>query len=71
METDKRVMTMKENLTLEIVEERLKKMDERVPWHYGKEYGGLPNEIADIIFPRYGFVIKGMSAAIRKKLIGS
>lgn len=71
-------MTMKENLTLEIVEERLKKiakahgldlMDERVPWHYGKEYGGLPNEIADIIFPRYGFVIKGMSDAIRKKLM--
>lgn len=78
METDKRVMTMKENLTLEIVEERLKKiakahgldlMDERVPWHYGKEYGGLPNEIADIFFPRYGFVIKGMSDAIRKKLM--
>lgn len=73
-------MTMKENLTLEIVEERLKEiakahsldlMDERVPWHYGKEYRGLPNEIADIIFPRYGFVIKGMSAAIRKKLMGS
>lgn len=71
---------MKENLTLEIVEERLKEiakahgldlMDERVSWHYGKEYGGLPNEIADIIFPRYGFVIKGMSAAIRKKLMGS
>ena len=67
METDKRVMTMKENLTLEIVEERLEKiakahgldlMDERVPWHYGKEYGELPNEIADIIFPRYGFVIR-------------
>ena len=45
---------MEENLTLEIVEERLKKiakehgldlMDERVPWHYGKEYGGLPNAI--------------------------
>ena len=58
METDKRVMTMKENLTLEIVEERLKKiakahgldlMDERVPWHYGKEYGGLPNEISDYL----------------------
>ena len=36
---------MKENLTLEIVEEQLKEiakahgldlMDERVPWHYGK-----------------------------------
>lgn len=69
---------MEENLTLEIVEERLKEiakahgldlMDERVPWYYGKEYGGLPNEIADIIFPRYGFVIKGMSAAIKKKLM--
>ncbi len=70
---------MEENLTLEIVEERLKEvakernldlMNERVLWYYCKEYGGLPNSIADIVFPRYGFVIKGMSDAIRKKLMG-
>lgn len=33
---------------------------------YKREFG---IRIADIIFPRYGFVIKGMSDAIRKKLM--
>lgn len=51
-------------LTLELVEDRLKDiskrynidlMDERVLYFYTKEYGSLTNEIADILFPRYGF----------------
>lgn len=58
-------MTMEENLTLEIVEERLKEvakehnldlMDERVLVLYSQKYGGMTNEIADIISPRYGFI---------------
>lgn len=51
-------------LTLEIVENRLKGiarrhnidlMDESVLYLYSKEYGSLTNEIADILYPRYGF----------------
>ncbi|MEG1555796.1 MAG: hypothetical protein RR356_03635 [Bacteroidales bacterium] len=51
-------------LTLEIVENRLKEiakrhnidlMDESVLYLYSQEYGSLTNEIADILYPRYGF----------------
>lgn len=51
---------MEEKLTLEIVEERIKKLSSKhelplrhpkVLWYYGKEYGGLPKDIADVIFP--------------------
>lgn len=58
-------MTMKENLTLEIVEERLKElakehdldlMNERVLVLYSQKYGGMTNEIADILSTRYGFI---------------
>lgn len=51
-------------LTLEIVENRLKEiakrhninlMDESVLYLYSKEYGSFTNEIADILYPRYGF----------------
>lgn len=54
-----------EKLTLEVVEERLKEiakeksldlMDEKVLWHYSQIYGGMTNEIADILCPRYGFI---------------
>lgn len=67
-------MTMKENLTLEIVEERIKKLSSKhelplrhpkVLWYYGKEYGGLPKDIADVIFPLHGFT-KDLSA-LRKR----
>ena len=60
-------------LTLEIVENRLKEiakqhninfMDENVLYLYSKEYGGLTNEIANILYPRYGF--KGIYPTIRK-----
>lgn len=56
---------MEENITLEIVEERLKKiakehnlelLDEQVLAYYCEQYGGLYDEIADIVFPRYGFI---------------
>ena len=56
---------MEENITLEIVEERLKKiakehnlelLDEHVLVIYGEMYGGMMHNIADIIFPRYGFM---------------
>lgn len=52
------------NLTLEIVESRLKEiaqrhnldlMDECILYLYTQEYGSLTNEIADILYPRYGF----------------
>lgn len=51
-------------LTLELVESRLKEiaqrhkidlMDESVLYLYSKEYGSLTNDIADILCPRYGF----------------
>lgn len=54
----------KQKLTLEVVENRLKEiakshnidlMDESVLYLYSKEYGSLTNEIADILYPRYGF----------------
>lgn len=53
-----------EKLTLKLVEERLRGiarrenvdlMDENNLWLYTKEYGSLTNEIADVIYPRYGF----------------
>lgn len=30
-------------------------MEERVLYWYSQEYGSLTNEIADVLFPRYGF----------------
>lgn len=54
----------KQKLTLGIVENRLKEiaqrhnidlMDESILYLYSKEYGSLTNEIADILYPRYGF----------------
>lgn len=56
--------TDKSKLTFEIVENRLREIaerhnislnDEEVLYLYSKEYGSLTNEIADILFPRYGF----------------
>lgn len=54
----------KQKLTLEVVENRLKDiaqkhnidlMNESVLYLYSEEYGSLTNEIADILYPRYGF----------------
>lgn len=65
LELGKQVMNMEENLTLEIVEERLKElakehnldlMNERVLVLYSQKYSGMTNEIADILSPRYGFI---------------
>ena len=65
---------MDANLTLEIVEERIKQLSvkhklplrhPKVLWYYGKEYGGLPKNIADIVFPLHGFT-KDLSS-LRKR----
>lgn len=53
-----------EKLTLELVESRLQElakehnldiMNEKLLVLYCEKYGSLTNEIADILYPRYGF----------------
>lgn len=65
---------MEENLTLEIVEERIKELSNKhklplrhpkVLWYYGNEYGWLPKDIADIVFPLHGYT-KDLSS-LRKR----